>query len=382
MFLALGQRAFGSPFYGVLIGNALMLFTICLMLFAWVPPPWALAVSAMFALCLWPSMYWTNSYWGGSVAASGGAMVLLAIGMYRKKQTPLAGAVFALGALLLFWTRPYEGGVFTLAVLVVFARDLWRKRHATTIAVALLLLLAGGAWSCYYNQMITGNPLRLPYFEHEHQYNAYPELWILPFRPQPAYSHPRLAALYGTNGVGASMIKEKPAWLHLVIGVVVPITQLPLWIAVLVMLLVPMAWRELLYRKMAVVAGVVLLALIVENFHFAHYSAPAWAALALMIAVWAEHAWKYQIYGLPAGKALVLFALASPAIAGLSAVLSSPKGEAAIHPNGPGTGPANWPEHRVALIERLSALNGRQLVIVRYPSPDWNHPRGMGVQRR
>ncbi len=63
MFLALGQVLFGSPFYGVIIGNALMLFTLCLMLFAWVPPQWALAVSAMFGLSLSPSMYWTNSYW-------------------------------------------------------------------------------------------------------------------------------------------------------------------------------------------------------------------------------------------------------------------------------------------------------------------------------
>jgi hypothetical protein len=123
---------------------------------------------------------------------------------------------------------------------------------------------------------------------------------------------------------------------------------------------------------MAVVAGVFLLALIVETFHFPHYSAPALAALGLMIAVWAEHAWSYRVRGLPAGKALVLIALASPAIVALSAVSNAQKGNAAVHPYGPGGGPAHWPEHRVALIERLSALNGRQLVIVRYPSPGWN----------
>jgi len=37
MFLALGQRLCGLAFYGVLIRNALMLFTFCLMLFAAVP---------------------------------------------------------------------------------------------------------------------------------------------------------------------------------------------------------------------------------------------------------------------------------------------------------------------------------------------------------
>src|ERR1035438_8340960 len=52
LFLALGQVLFGSAFYGVLIGNAFMLFTFCLMLFAWVPARSALLVSAMFGLTL------------------------------------------------------------------------------------------------------------------------------------------------------------------------------------------------------------------------------------------------------------------------------------------------------------------------------------------
>ena len=56
LFLAIGQRIFGSPFYGVIIGNVLMLFTLCMMLLVWVPYSWALAVSAMIDLCLHPAM--------------------------------------------------------------------------------------------------------------------------------------------------------------------------------------------------------------------------------------------------------------------------------------------------------------------------------------
>ena len=33
---------------------------------------------------------------------------------------------------------------------------------------------------------------------------------------------------------------------------------------------------------------------------------------------------------------------------------------------------ASWSERRFALIERLSSLDRPQLVIVRYPSPDWH----------
>ena len=199
----LGPVSFRSAFYGVLFGNALMLFTFCLMLFAWVPFPWALVVSGMFGLCLSPGMYWTNSYWGGSVAASGGALVLLGVGIYRARQTPLAGAIFAVGALLLFWTRPFEGGVFTLIVLMVFAKELWRNRRASVFVAAVSVLAVGGAWTCYYNQAVTGNPFSLPYLVHDRQYNVTPVFWFLPLRPEPTYSHPRLASQYRSKWVGS-----------------------------------------------------------------------------------------------------------------------------------------------------------------------------------
>jgi hypothetical protein len=378
LFLALGQRLLGSPFYGVMMGNALMLFTICLMLYAWVPAPWALAVSAMFGLVLWPGMYWTNSYWGGSVAASGGALLLLGIGIYRTRQAPLAGVVFALGVLLLFWTRPYEGGVFTLMVLAVFARELLSKRRASVFAAALAVVAIGGAWTCYDNQAITGNPFRLPYREHVRQYDTTPAWWFLPMHPEPSYAHPRLASVSGLNGLDAQHYQPgRPRWQLFGTGLMASLwtVRSSLGPAILLMLLVPVAWRDPLYRKMAVVSGVFLLALSVENWHEEHYAAPVWAALALMIAVWAESAWNLRIHKRRVGVVLVLLALTSPALAAFAAhspisqtlrrtFSQSPDNRTALLD-------ASWPYRRAALIERLSKLERRQLVIVRYPRPDW-----------
>jgi hypothetical protein len=376
MFLALGQRLLGSAFYGVLIGNALMLFTFCLMLYAWVRPPWALAVTAMFGLIVSPEMYWTNSYWGGSVAASGGALVLLGIGIFRARQTPLAGAIFAAGVLLLFWTRPYEGGVFVLIVLMVFARELWRNRRVSAFAATVAVLALGGAWTCYYNHAVTGNPFLLPYQLHTSQYDVYPVFWFQPLRPEPVYSHPRLAAMHGTGGWQALVYwGNRPRWQFLGVGLARSwrTLELPLRAAILLALLVPAAWRDPLYRKMVIVAGVFLLALAVETFHYEHYTAPVWAALALMIAVWAEYAWDLRIRTRRVGIVLVLVALMLPAFVAISQVpqlleeTSGPQGGDSrnITPLG------FWPYRRFALIERLSALDRPQLVIVRYPSPDW-----------
>jgi len=373
MFLAMGQVLFGSPFYGVILGNALMLFTFCLMLFAWVPPRWALAVSAMFAFILWPGMYWTNSYWGGSVAASGGALVLLAIGMYRTRQTPWEGGVFALGALLLFWTRPYEGGVFTVLVLIAFARELWQKRRAGVVLAAVSIFALGIAWTGYDNYAVTGNPFLLPHLLHQRKYIVMPIFWFERPNPEPTYSNPRLAAFQGENGLEMRTIYQpmNPRWKGLVHALIAAVRKFerPLRIAVLLTLLVPVAFRDPVYRKTCLVFGVFLLALAMETYQAQHYAAPIWAALALMIAAWAEHAWILRIRRLHVGAVLVTLILAAPAINAVSQDVVGAERRQQLSKSA--TSEISWSERRAALIRRLSALPKPQLVFVRYPSADW-----------
>ena len=381
MFLALGQVLFGSPFYGVLLGNTFMLFTFCLMLFAWVPPRWALAVSAMFGLILSPRMYWTNSYWGGSVAASGGALLLLAIGLYRKRQTPLAGAVFSLGVLLLFWTRPYEGGVFTLVVLIVFARELWQKRRARVFLTSLSVLAIGCAWTCYDNYAVTGNPLLLPYLLHQRQYHPAPVLSILPLGPVPVYSNPRLAALHGINGEEVSQYRySRRLWRENPAGAVRETLQMldsTVLLAALLALVIPVAWRDPIYRKMVVVFLGCLVALGVESIRWEHYAAPLWSGLALMIAIWAQRAWGLRIRRFPLGAILVLAALLRPAIVGFTPVPAMASLAPAslkwvfADPGAWTSSDSSWAYRDGALTQRLSLLDRPQLVFVRYPAPDW-----------
>ncbi len=310
------------------------------------------------------------------MAASGGALVLLGVGMYRVKQTPLAGVTFAIGVLLLFFTRPFEGGVFTLLVLIVFGRELWRKRQGSALAAVAAVLAIGGAWTCYDNFAVTGKPLVLPYALYEHQYNSVPVFWFLPMRAEPTYSQARLATLMGTNGweaqVHAGMRKGWKLLAARLFG--------PLWtwrwdfgIALALMLLVPVAWRDPLYRKLAIVVGLFLLVLGAETYHEEHYTAPVLAALALMVAIWGERAWKLQVRHVPAGAALVVLALVSPTIAALPQVDAAAKiTELDEHFTRCASSPNYWSNRRGELIERLSALDRPQLVFVRYPMPDWH----------
>ncbi len=362
MLLALGQRLFGSPFYGVIIENAALIFFVSLMLFSWVSYWPALLTAAMVAACLQPGMYWADSYWGGSLAACGSAAMLLGIGMYRSKQPLLTGVMIAFGLLLLSWTRPFEGAVFAGAVFVIFGKELWRHRSPRVWFTTLCVLAAGGAWTGYYNRAITGSALELPYMLHYHQYNTTPQLWILPVRPEPVYSYPRLAVIHGAKGVEMGEYERDRHWPQ-GLGVIL-IESLKkiggtLGAALLFTLLFPVAFRDPRYRQMAAVAGAVFFALTLETFHMQHYAAPAWGALAVMIAVWVERAWDLRIRGHRLGPGLVAIALIATPVSVAFRVRAIP------------SAPADWPNRRTALIQQLSQLDRDQLVVVRYPAPSW-----------
>lgn len=382
LVLALGQKLFGSPFYGVLIGNALMLFVFCVMLCAWVPFPWAITVSGLIALYLRPRAYWTVTYWGGSLAATGAAFVLLGIGICRAQKSAWGGIAFAFGALLLFWTRPFEGGIFTLLMLLVFAADLWRNRNIRMLIGALTVFAIGGIWNGYYDWSVTGNPLTLPYLLHDRQYNVTPPLAILSLRPEPVYSTPRLAAQHGLHGEESAMYQAgKPRLPVLVSGFLASLRELrePLGLAAFITLLFPVAWRNPVYRRVAIVSLIFLLVLTVETFHFAHYAAPIWVALALMVAIWAQSVWSLRRGKLPLGMAVVVLVLLSLPVHDilshfhLPAKLSNAATIEAVNKEVVTDDDAirDWSPQRTVLIQRLSALDRPQLVIVRYPAPNW-----------
>jgi len=132
MLLALGQRLLGHPYWGVVLSGAAMVFLFCWAADAWLPPQWTLIAGGLSAILFFIRHYWFSSYWGGALAACGGALVVGGLGRLLQGEThgKTTGASFSLsaGALILYITRPYEGGVLCLVTLGILVFQFLKER--------------------------------------------------------------------------------------------------------------------------------------------------------------------------------------------------------------------------------------------------------------
>jgi hypothetical protein len=193
LFLLAGKQLFGDPWFGVWLSVGLMCCSICWMLQGWMPPQWALlgGIFCVFRFSLFG--LWINSYYGGAVAALGGALLLGALPRIKgRKRILVHSLLYGLGLTLLANTRPFEGFVFSLVPTVSLLVWLARKRVENpamcmkVIACFLSILILVGAGMLYYNWRGTGQPLLMPYVVNQRAYHI-----TKPFLGQSRYEIPQ-----------------------------------------------------------------------------------------------------------------------------------------------------------------------------------------------
>lgn len=180
--LALGQIA-GHPFLGVLAATALMSGALCWALRGFVSSPFAL-LGGLLAGARWGVFsYWGNAYWGGSLAAAGGALVIGGLVRVTRGGAPRSSVPLGIGAGLLLLNRPLEGGILGIAASAYLAGWIWsgrgeRLRRTLALAPAVPGLLLGVAAFLAYNAGVTGNPLVMPY-RHYYLQTGIPQTFLL-----------------------------------------------------------------------------------------------------------------------------------------------------------------------------------------------------------
>ena len=214
LFLAAGEVLTGRPIIGVWLSLSLACMAMCWMMQAWLPPRWALfgALLAAIRLTFWGHPfgpddlqpgYWSQGYFGGAVAAGGGALLFGALRRTITRPRVRHSLLLGLGLALLANSRPYEGLVCSLPAAALMLAWLTGK-YRPTLAVAVgrvilpLVLVLGPTFvgMAYYNACVTGSPLTMPYMVHEAIYASTPAFLWQSRPPVPNYRHPIMAENY------------------------------------------------------------------------------------------------------------------------------------------------------------------------------------------
>jgi hypothetical protein len=202
MVLALGQ-VLGHPWIGVLLSMAAMCATVTWALQQWLPARWALLGSVLVILRVGLMSYWVDSYWGGTVAAIGGGLVIGALPTLLKRPTVPNSVLMGVGASLLANSRPVEGFLFFLPAAVLLGARLFsttgnrlRQKAMTLLFPTTLVLVATTAFMGYYNWRVTGDAILFP---HVLQYRLFgnPAIFVWQHASPPLhYDNPQFTAFF------------------------------------------------------------------------------------------------------------------------------------------------------------------------------------------
>ena len=299
LVLALGQRLTGHPLVGVWISFTLACLAFYWMLRSWTSAQWA-AVGGLLLAANGPLIRaWGQTYWGGSIALMGGA--LISGGLHRiwnahhktnMKPKTSDAILLGLGLITLANSRPMEGLFVALpviaALLIWYVREQevsWTYKTFRIAAPIVSIGIVGLALMGTYNKAVTGDMTKMPYAVHDTAYSASSlALWKTP--PEiPSYTHPRMRRFYLEFGRERQLEMRTPAvytrqllrklrllWNYLPIGI--GLSLIPAFFL----------WKDPWWRMSLCIVGSLLLVhtQLAASWIYPHYIAPA---LALFFAI-------------------------------------------------------------------------------------------------
>jgi hypothetical protein len=370
--LAVGE-VLGNPWIGVLLSVAAMCAAITWMLQAWLPARWALLGGATVALKLGVASYWVNSYWGGAVAATGGALALGAMTRISRRARVRDALWLGLGIGMLANSRPYEGFLFCTPVAVWFvwwlagrtrSRDPAAVRFRQVAAPLAVVVALTVAWMGYYNFRLTGDPLLMPHVLNTRTYHsAQPFLWQKPL-PALHYRNQQFEDFYNAwereNYHRGAADALRVTWEKIFRGGVNYF-----WVGLLMALPgVPFALRDRKMRFPLLVLAIVITGVCIVVWSAAHYAAPITCVVILLIVQAVRHLrtmrWRGRAVGVALSRALIL-CLAFDTIFYVARGVCDPL-----------FWPCEGDPSRALIEKKLEKTPGQHLILVRYTDDEHN----------
>jgi len=391
LVLAAGKVLFGSPWFAILCVTALMCAAVCWMLQAWLPPGWALLGGILVILRIGLFSYWIDSYSAAtSLAALGGTLVLGAAPRLTRKPRALEAILLGVGMGLLVISRPYEGVLLCLPVVIYLGNWAIRGRNrpapaqlARLGALPVFVALVALAWLAYYDYRVFQNPFTLPYAVNRAQYAMAPYyVWQAP-RPEPAYHHEAMRRFYTFNELGAfQKIHSITGFLPQTLAKLVRTFEFFAGVILLVpLIMIRRVFRDRRVRFLVFCSLVLAAGMAIENYLIPHYLAPFTGAFYAIGLQAMRHLRVWRPGDQPVGIALVRFMVASCLVLAALRPFAGP-----LHlalPQWPASywtdrwyGPDHFGTERARVQAAFEAQPGRQLLLVRYsdkhnPLDEW-----------
>jgi hypothetical protein len=174
--MAIGWVIFGLPWAGVLLGIAAFCSLCYWMLRGWTTPAWALAGGVLAVIEFGPLNQWSNSYWGGALAAAAGCLVFGSLPRLRAGANARDALLLGAGLGLHLLIRQFESVFLLLAVVLYFAPSMRQAGAIRPLAklagIAALALLPAVFLTLLQNRQVTGSWATLPEMLSQYQYGV------------------------------------------------------------------------------------------------------------------------------------------------------------------------------------------------------------------
>ena len=363
--LALGQLL-GHPWVGVLLSDAAMCAAILWMLQGWLSARWAFLGGVLAALKFAVASYWINSYWGGAMAAIGGALVLGALARIVKRARIREAVLLGIGVAILANSRPYEGFLFCIpAAAWLFwwligrtkSRQSPRARLQNVFAPLGIVLVLTAAFMGYYNWRLTGNPLLLPHVLNKRTYHYRLFLWDhkkaeVRYRNQQFEDYFNSWERENYDNTWADVVRVSEEKL-------IRCGLTYFWCGELLLLpALPFLFRDRKMRLLIAAFALVTAGVFAVIWSYAHYAAPLTCIILVLTVQAIRHLRTIRIgrrrVGVALSRAIVLLLVLDTGINTFRGVCD----------------PLLWPcqgdPSRLAIAEKLQHTPGKHLILVRY----------------